>query len=211
MDALELEKALRRAIEGALNVVGAKGAEKMKSFLQEGSGADTDRLRGSISWATSKVKAIPSEPNVRDEDLIAQPVDGPGNVKLDIGTACYYAKYVNYGALPHGQGDKTGMAASAQDGTFMEKMREWATHQGWWDDTPEAESRLYAIAQAIRDEGTDAIPFFEPSFGSIEMMLRKGMNDFGARFGQEYNPNSVTIVMSDGRTKNTKAHAAFRA
>jgi hypothetical protein len=194
----DFEKSLDRIVQRMLNGIGAAGAEAMRSNLEQDHGVNTERLVGGISFATasavdrSKVNGL-----VKDTDL----PEKPGNRNsVNIGTSNPYAPYVNYGALPHGQGNGS---AEPEEGTFWEKVLAWAIEK--WGDSPETRDKASAIGQAIAMNGTDAIPFFEPAFPVIRMAMRRATKEASASLGKEITP-TVTTVDPDGNIKrDTKA------
>jgi hypothetical protein len=185
--------------QGALDVIGEEGAAEMRRFLPQGddSGTDTERLKNSISFATARAVDRGKGSNLKEGDLPEKPTDP---LTVHIGTGVPYAKYVNYGSLPIGQGQGS---AEPEEGTFREKIMEWAIRK--WGDSEETKDRAMAIARAIAMKGTDAIPFFEPSFTGIRMVVRKGVAQLGRELGQEISPG-ITIVNPDGSIQKSTAH-----
>ena len=194
----DIPRAFDRVMQNMLNSIGAAGAEAMRSNLEQDHGMNTERLVGGITYATataidrSKMNGL-----VKDSDLPEKP--GARNI-VHIGTANPYAPYVNYGALPHGQGNGP---AEPEEGTFYEKVLEWAAQK--WGDSPETRDKAQRIAKAIAENGTDAIPFFEPAFPVIRMAMRRATKEASASLGKEITP-TVTTVDPDGNIKrDTKA------
>lgn len=190
--ALPSEEAIIRIVQAGLNTIGAAGAEEMRSFLREDAGVDTERLRNSISFASMTATDRSRNMNVKNTDWLEKP-NSP--FAVNIGTANPYAPYVNYGSLPIGRG---GGSAEPEEGSFREKILQWAIHK--WGDSEETRARAMGIAKAIAEHGTDAIPFFEPSFTGIRMAARKGLEDIVAGIGASVTP-TVTVVGPTGNVK----------
>jgi len=194
----EFEKGLDRVVQAMLNSVGAAGAEAMRSELAPDHGINTERLVGGITFATataidrSNVSSL-----VKESDLPEKPSD---RATVAIGTANPYAPYVNYGALPHGQGNGS---AEPEEGTFYEKVLEWA--EAKFGSSPETRDIAQRIAKSISENGTDAVPFFEPAFPKIRMAIKAGVKEASRNLGREISP-TVTTVEPDGSIKrDTKA------
>lgn len=185
--------------QGALDVIGEEGAAEMRRFLPQGddSGTDTERLKNSISFATARAVDRGRGSNLKEGDLPEKPTDP---LTVHIGTGVPYAKYVNYGSLPMPAGVGS---AEPGEGTFREKILEWAIRK--WGDSEETKDRADGIARAIAHDGVGAIPFFEPSFVGIRMIVRKGVQTLSRELVKGITPG-ITIVFPDGSIQSGTAH-----
>lgn len=194
----DIPGALDRVVQNMLNSIGAAGAEAMRSNLDQDHGMNTERLVGGITYATSTaVDRSKVNGYVKDSDLPECPSN---RTAVNIGTANPYAPYVNYGALPHGQGNGP---AEPEEGTFYEKVLEWAAQK--WGDSPETRDKAQRIAKSIAENGTDAVPFFEPAFPVIRTAIKAAIREAMAGFGHEISPTVWTVDPDGNVKKDTKA------
>lgn len=103
-----------------------------------------------------------------------------------------YASFVEYGTDPH---------PVSEEG--INELKRWA-HLKLGLSDKEAESAAYAIANKIRQCGTDAQPFFRPSIAEVEEMIKAGKFDdadnpieamareLASRMVQKINDNGTT-------------------
>lgn len=200
----KLKAAFTREVEAALIAIGITGANEMKSHLDTDGGIDTERLVNSMSFATNYVTKGARgmvTGKAKEEDLPKPPDVGPEDKAVAMGTNVPYAKYVNYGALPIGQGDG---ARTAGEPGFMDKIMAWAERQTWFDGSPEAVSRAHAIANSIAKNGTDAVPFFEPSIPVIRTAADKAIKVMADKLKTPAGDFWVIDPDGNARRSNTK-------
>lgn len=199
--AQEMEAVLTTIFEDACEEIGEIGAEEMRKHLLAGDGKDTERLLQSLSWATSRARRTISESALKEGDLPEKPTQ---ICSVNIGTGVPYAPQVNYGSLPMGRGGSGSV--DPESGTFQEKIKEWAERHGVDTSTPEGQSHLFFIMKKIKENGTDAVPFYEPSLSTIRMkapivinaLLSKGLK-------QKYRPQVIIVDSQKISKVNTAA------
>jgi hypothetical protein len=118
---------------------------------------------------------------------------------VNIGTSVPYAKYVNYGSLPH-----SGSIGSAEeDGSFEERITEWLR-----DKVGVPEDRLHNavfwLMKKIADNGTGAIPFLEPAIPDIKESLRKNLVALSRHRKQNMKPFIVVVGPEGTQISGTK-------
>jgi macrodomain Ter protein organizer (MatP/YcbG family) len=84
-----------------------------------------------------------------EENDIIRPVTQPFTLK--VGTAVYYAKYVNDGSEPH--------STSNDSAGFIERITKWGEDKGLSDD------QIQGLIKHIRDNGTRAYFFMDGAVG----------------------------------------------
>jgi len=175
-----VEKALDRIVEGALESLGAWAAKEMKDEIESSGHNDTGRLKDSITWATSEAldRSLVG-PAAEEGDVIAQPTT---KLTLHIGTADGKAPYVEYGTDAH--------RTDEQKEEFHQRLLEWCARHGWTskDGGPLTLSDIYPVLKKIQEEGTDASPFVQPTKDKME---QSGLSPITAMvnklIGQELN------------------------
>lgn len=103
--------------------------------------------------------------------------------EMIFGVGVPYAMYVEKGAGPHTSGNSS---VDPDGGTFIEKMKAWATRVGININTPEGKRQFENIVSHIQRNGTGATPF---------LLSEKQMSDIvnknlaiavkGLRFGRK--------------------------
>jgi len=136
-----------RPIEAVLTRIGEETVPVMKGFIKNNvSRAATGDLEGSIAWRTATNH---SQVETAD-DLIEAP---PAHC-VDIGSANNHAVYVDRGSGPH-----LNPEGSEE---FVAEIKDWVRRMGW------DESVAFPIIKNIREQGTDAIPFIEPTGNKLQ-------------------------------------------
>lgn len=141
-----------RPVEAVLEKVGEDATRVMRRYVRSPfvSRAARGELEESITWRTSN-----NHGEIEDtHDLIKAP---PRHC-VDIGSANEHAFYVDKGTSPH----------LNKEGTveFVAEIKDWTRRMGWDEDV------AWAIIKKIRDEGTDAIPFKEPTENRLSSIAK---------------------------------------
>jgi hypothetical protein len=184
--ATRMEKALNKVMESVLNTSGETSVSIMRQKLEDGDEKQvvTKRLYDSISWATDKAQSR-NTGVAKNDDLVPKPTE---KLTMNIGTQVPYAKYVEFGSKPIGQGNGT----SAEPGKFRDKIYAWAEEKfGKSEETTEIAEK---VIRDIALHGTDAHPFFMPSLMEIKAKINAIMSaQYKASFDKYFKPG-VTIV-----------------
>jgi hypothetical protein len=95
-------------------------------------------------------------------------------------------------------------AVDPESGTFQEKIKEWAERHGVDTDTPEGRQHLYRIMKSIKDNGTDAIPFFEPSLPKIRRKASVALDtSMRVHLSQGFKPEVIIVDAQHISKSNT--------
>jgi hypothetical protein len=168
--------------ELALIDIGIRGSEEMRSYLKPDEGVDTERTLKSLSyatsWPTTGARGLKTG-DVKQSDLPSPPTAPKNSRAVNIGTEVPYAEYLNYGSDPMTSGSK-GNGAEPSALSFREKILEWAIRK--WGDSEDTRNIASFIANKIANEGTTAVPFFEPSIPVIKKHTNTAMADMMERF-----------------------------
>ena len=139
----QTEVDILRPVESVLKRVGQDATRVMRRYVRSPfvSRAAREELEGSITWRTAhdygKIE--------NSTDLI----DAPPVHCVDIGSANNHAFYVDRGSSPH-----LNPEGSEE---FVAEIKDWVRRMGW------DENAAFAVIKNIREQGTDAIPFIEPT------------------------------------------------
>jgi len=146
------EADILRPIEAVLERVGTDTTRVMRRYVRSPfvSRAARGDLEESITWRTAHNHGEIEDTN----DLI----DAPPVHAVDIGSANDHAFYADKGTGPH----------LNKEGTveFVAEIQDWTRRMGWDEDV------AWAIIKKIRAEGTDAIPFIEPTASKLPSIAR---------------------------------------
>jgi len=143
-------KDIYRPIEVILEKVGDTVAPIMKDTIRkQTSDGARGELERSIAWRTANNHSAVE----KSEDLIEAP---PVNC-VDIGSANSHAFYVEEGSSPHLNPEGTE--------EFVAEITEWVHRQGGDDND------VYMAIRAIRERGTDAMPFVKPTYEKMPSIV----------------------------------------
>jgi hypothetical protein len=146
----KITRQIEEAAERALHAAGVDIAQSMKAHIADGVEGPS-RLEDSVTYATKRVlDRNMVGPRAADEHVIKQPTEA--NV-LKVGTASPYAKYVNWGSLPIGQGPGAG----AEPGSLREHILDWAIEK--FGDSEETRDFAEGVVQKVIREGTTGFDF----------------------------------------------------
>jgi hypothetical protein len=202
--ATRMEKALYKVAESILNDSGEEGVSILRQKLEDGSEKQvvTKRLYDSISWATDKAQNRHTGV-AKNSDLVNKPME---KLTLNIGTNVPYAKYVEFGSKPIGQGDGT----SAEPGKFRDKIYAWAEEK--WGKSETTTEIAEKIIRDIAEHGTTAHPFFEPSVLEILNKAKSILNSqFKTSFAKYFTPGVTIVTDKDIRVSTSIAMSNTRA
>lgn len=190
---------LEETIDQSYSIIGAELSEYMQDQVENFS--EGTRLKSTITYATDK--GVVGKTTAKDvpSSYFITPAE-PGTLK--IGTAAPFAKYVEYGALPFGEG--IGSQDPAAQGTFNERITAW-----WCDELGHGRSQeqldiARAWATSIVKNGTKPHPFLEPTkqkaYRVISSTLKGTLQKFGVNLQRKC---KVSIEVDVDLKRGTKA------